>query len=349
MTGDSSRRAIWAVFALLATGFLGVTEASAQDTGPRPPARGRIEGRVTGPNNRTIQNVRVFVLNDGYSPVGNFITDAAGRFQLVVLAGTYYIDVDPLGLPYQRQRQRIEIDPAPFSVTPEMFHIDIRLIPEERPGAAAAAAAANPSVVFIQEVPKNAQQEFNRADKLIKGNKAEEGITALKKAIELFPDYYLALESLGAEYVKANLLMEAHPVLTKALQVNPNGAKSHYAIGVLYYKANKHEEAMGSFTRALELDPDSQNALIYLGLSQLRAGKSAEAEDNLEKAYQKGARRVPELHLGLASLYMKDNRYQDAITAFERLLSENPDLRDRKKIEGLIASLKEKAKASPKP
>lgn len=345
MSSGRSRRVLRAVVALLALGLLSGGQAYAQDTGPRPQPRGRIEGRVTGPDGRTVQNVRIYILNDGYSPIANLLTDAAGRFSITVPAGYVYIDVDPLGLPYQRQRQRIEIDPAPFLTTPEMFRVDIRLVPDEIRGVKP--ASANPGVVFAQEVPKEAQTEFLRGEKLIKGNNAEEGIAALKHAIELFPTYYNAMEMLGSEYAKADKLLEAHAVLTKAIEVNPSGAKSHYALGVVYYKANKHPEAVASFERALVLDSENKNVVIYLGLAQARAGKSAEAEENLEKAYTMGARKVPELHLCLASLYMKDNRYKEAITAFERLLSENPDLRDRKKIEGLIASLKEKAKAKP--
>ena len=347
MTRGTSRRMIWAFLAIVAGIAFAGENALAQSTGPRPPARARIEGRVVGPDNRPVQNVRISVLNDGYSPVGNFITDAAGRFQLTVGAGNFYIDAEPGPLPYERQRQRIELDPSPFSAAGEIFRVDIVLVPSQPRGDRP--AASNTGVVFYQEVPKVAQKEFGRAEKLLKGNKSDEAIVALKRAIELYPDYYLAMEALGAEYVKSDQLNEAYPVLSRALEVNPNGSKAHYAIGVLYYKAGKHSEATASFRRSLELDPASQNTLIYLGLALMRDGKSTEAEDLLEKAYEKGARKVPELHLGLASLYMKDNRYREAITAFERLLSENPELRDRKKIETLIDSLREKAKAQPKP
>ncbi|MCC6744144.1 MAG: tetratricopeptide repeat protein [Acidobacteria bacterium] len=346
MTAHVRWRAIRAALPLLAIAFCSVIQANAQDSGPRPSARARIEGRVAGPDHRPVQNVRVQVLNDGYSVIGNFVTDGGGRFSLTVPPGSYYIDVEPIGLPFERQRQRIELDPSPFQANGEMFRIDITL--EPLAAGAPRPAPAN-SVVFAQTVPKEAQQEFQRAEKLIKGSKSEEAIAALQHAIELFPEYYLAMETLGTEYVKAEKLMEAHPVLTRALEINPNGAKAHYAIGVLYYKANKQPEAIASFTKALELDPDSQNTVIYLGLAQMRAGQNADAETNLERAYKMGARKVPELHLALASIYMKDNRYQEAITEFERLLSENPGLRDRKKIEELIATLKAKAKANPKP
>ena len=346
MTGGNSRRAVRAIPGLLACIVLAGASALAQSTGPRPPPRARIEGRVVGPDRRPIQNVRISVLNDGYSPIGNFITDSAGRFQLTVGAGTYYVDAEPGPLPFERQRQRVELDPAPFSTTGEVFRVDMVLVPAKPLGGQPASPSTG--VVFFQEIPKEAQKEYNRAEKFLKGNKSDEAIVALKHAIELYPDYYQARETLGSEYVKASLLKEAHEVLTRALEINPNGSKAHYAIGVLYYKTGKYPEATGSFRRALELDPGSQNAQIYLGLSLMREGQSSEAEDLLEKAYQQGARKVPELHLGLASIYMKDNRYRDAITAFERLLSENPDLRDRKKIEGLIESLREKAKAQPK-
>lgn len=332
MKGRSGWRLVALCLVLMAGGMCEVAAAQV-------PAR--LEGRVTAPGGRAVEGVRVTLLNDGYSPLRSVYTDAAGRFQFSLSQGAYYVEVEPESLPYKRQQQRVEINPSPFSKIGELFRVDIQLVPIER---GEKPNTTDTKVVFAQEVPKPAKDEFDRGTKLLKDGKADDAYAAFQKAIELFPDYYDAMETLGTEYVKADKLNEAYPVLSRAIVVNPSGDKAHYALGVLYYKSGHHTEAVQEFTRADELAPNSRNTLIYLGLSLMRAGNTAEAEMRLKKAYDMGARNVPDLHLALASIYMKNDRPGDAATELQRLLDETPGLKDRKKIEDLIESLKKKAK-----
>ena len=58
-------------------------------------------------------------------------------------------------------------------------------------------------MTFAQEVPEGARKAYEAAVKhLERPNEADQGLAALKQAIDIFPSYYLALERLGAEYVK---------------------------------------------------------------------------------------------------------------------------------------------------
>ena len=76
---------------------------------------------------------------------------------------------------------------------------------------------ANSGAVFVQEVPEQARKEFERGSELLeKTDQRREGVETLKKAIEIFPLYFAALELLGTEYVKQQEYEPAIPVLTKA-------------------------------------------------------------------------------------------------------------------------------------
>ncbi len=314
---------------------------------PAPPARavqtvtsqtpsGIIEGRVTIPGGRPISNVRVALLSDTYSPLQSKYTDSSGRFSFGVPGGSFYIEVDPLANPYERQQQRIEVNPSPYSRGSERFNVDINLVPLKagdtvRPSGAGA-------VRFFQKVPDNARTEYERGMKMLEKD-PDGAYTAMKKALELFPDYYQCMESLGSEYVKADKLDDALPILTHAVDVNPSGEMSLYALGVLRYKRSEFADAATSFQKAVELNAKSKNAVLYLGLAQMRAGNPAEAETNLKRAYELGATAVPELHLALAQIYINSKRNKEAAASLRTLLKEVPNLRDKDKIKGLIDKL----------
>src|ERR671926_1088253 len=73
--------------------------------------RSTIEGMVTA-DNRPVVNARVYLKDDGYAQVNQGYTDGSGRFRFAsVLAGVYYVEIDPIGTEYERQTQRVEAVP----------------------------------------------------------------------------------------------------------------------------------------------------------------------------------------------------------------------------------------------
>src|SRR5262249_20604900 len=108
--------------------------------------------------------------------------------------------------------------------------------------------------VFAQPTPEAARAEYERGLSGLKNNKPEPAIAALKKAIEIFPDYYDALELLGTEYVKRGEFDLALPILTHAVDVNRRAPKSLYALGVAYLKLNRFAESVELLQKAAEQD-----------------------------------------------------------------------------------------------
>src|SRR6266480_7001710 len=96
--------------------------------------RNSIEGRITTPDNKSLDNVRVFLLNDTYGQRAQTYTNGSGRYQFSGLApGNYYVQVEPAGTGYERQTQRVEVNPYdPLgSGGSEIFRLDIVLRPEK--------------------------------------------------------------------------------------------------------------------------------------------------------------------------------------------------------------------------
>jgi Tfp pilus assembly protein PilF len=309
---------------------------ASQSSQSRGSPAGIIEGRVTGPNRRPIQNARVELLNDSYSPVSSNYTDGSGRFRFRVSPGVYHIDVEAQGQPLERRRERLEVNPLGQM---EIFRVDVQLAAVK---SKSDSVQGSGGVRFYQKVPDDARTEYERGVGVLKTN-PDEAYAALRKALQLFPDYYQAMETLGSEYVKAGHLEYALPLLTRAVEVNAAGEMSHYALGVLHYKRSSFADSAKEFSRVLELNPNAVNATLYLGLAHTRENKLAEAERMLKKASELGAKNVPDLHLALASIYSKTNRYRQAADELDRLLKENPERSDKEKLRELIQNLRSKA------
>src|SRR2546429_346348 len=96
--------------------------------------RNSVEGRITTTENKSLDNIRVFLLTDSYGQLGQTYTDGSGRYQFRNLnSGNYYIEVEPGGTGYERQRQRIEVNPYDPSGRggAEIFRLDFVLKPDK--------------------------------------------------------------------------------------------------------------------------------------------------------------------------------------------------------------------------
>ena len=198
--------------------------------------------------------------------------------------------------------------------------------------------------VFAQEVPAPARAEYERGVKSLRENKTEAGLVALKKAIEIFPDYFDGLDRLGMEYVKSGQYEVAVPLLQQALRVNNRASKSHYSLGVAYLKLNQFAQAIESLNQSASLDPTNVNTHMMLGVAYGNQQQLKEAEEAFQKALKFGGQGVAEAHFYLASVYEKQRRYDAAIAELETYLKEAKTVRNPEKVREWLHSLKELSK-----
>jgi len=306
-----------------------------------------ILGSVRDNGGKPVNAIRISLTDENYQPINTVFTDTSGRFKFNgLVSGRYYLKVEPAGMPFEEQTVSIELqslrlratDPNGPPVGAEPYPIDL-IIKRKRDVAAAS------GTVFAQTVPDTAKSEYQHGLDNIRDNKSDQAIDALKKAVDLFPDYYQALELLGTEYVKRGEFDPAVPVLTHALEVNKTAPKSMYALGVAHLKLRRPAEALRWLKSAAEIDTGNANVFMYLGLAYGGNGEFSEAETAFKKAYELGGDQVAEVHLYLASIYDKQQHYSEAARELEVYLKEVKGLKDPTKIKDLISKMKEKAKA----
>jgi tetratricopeptide (TPR) repeat protein len=333
----------------IAVGPMGVTAPPVQ-------ASNIIEGRVVNKSGKGVSEAHVFLQNESYAQVGATMTDASGRFQFKSLpSGAYYIEVEPGVNNYERpQKQRVEAmafnERQSNSVTRgggEVFRVDIVLSAKKAEGALTDRTSS--LVIFHQDVPNAAKLEFEQARKSLDKDEFESALRSLKKAVDLFPDYYDALELLGTEYVRRNDFNSAIPLLQHAIEINKDSWRGFYSLGIAQTSIKNYSEGLKSLKRAAELNPDSPNTNMRLGMvlagdPQMRVP----AIQALEKAIKLTKDPIPMAYLYLGGLYAKNEQYREAADAFKTLLRVEPNIGQRDQIEKLIAQYQQKAKEQPK-
>ena len=302
-----------------------------------------IMGNVRNTNGRNVDSIRVSLLDDNYQTIKTVFTDTTGRYRFPpIRSGTYIVRVQPVGQPYEETEERIELQPVPGGNGTAVEPVPVDLVVKLKKGAVETRVN---EVVFAQNIPETARAEYKRGSERLKDN-SDEGIVSLKRAVELFPDYYLALEMLGTEYVKRGEYDAALPVLTRALEVNSAAPKSLYALGVAYLKLKRPAEAIQWLSKAAEKDGGNANVHMMLGLAYGYNNALKDAEAALKKAYELGGSQAAETHLYLAGIYNKQEKYGDAVKELELYLKEADEKStDKDKIKEMIRKLKEKQKA----
>ncbi len=313
--------------------------------------RSAITGTVFGEAHRPVPDVYVELTDDFNSTINRSKTDASGRFAFNgLISGRYRVKALPYGTGYLEQTQEVVL--TSVSVVPgsgaDRQNIDIVLKLDERFNASPFAVVAG--VVFAQNVPEPARRLYLEGVRYLREKKEQEGFESLKKSLEIFPSYYLALDRLGGEYATRGVTNRSYyeaglVLLTKAVEVNPRGTSSVFGLGWTQYQLGLNTEAIETLTRLTTLALKSADAYLWLGRALKRASMLDRAEEALKRANELGKGKVAEIHWQLAGLYSDQKRYTEAADEFELFLKAEPKAADAEKIKVLIKQLRGKATA----
>ena len=281
-----------------------------------------------------IPNLQVELLNDMDSVIQRTKTDSSGLFAFRRLStGIFQVRVQTYGTSYIGQTKRVQLER-----TRAFEQVDFVLVSNQTSSISPTGGA-----VFVQEVPELARREFDRGSDLLKNERRNEGVAALRKAVEMFPSYFAALELLGMEYVKQQEYEPAIDVLTKAVEVNRRAYQSLYGLSVAQQSLKQLPQAVESMRRAITLNPGSVNANLWMGMLLRQSAKLDEAETYLRQADKLAASKSPDAHWQLALLFNDLKRYREAADELELFLKVQPDSKDTELIKKLIQRLRQNA------
>lgn len=298
-----------------------------------------ISGHVSDDSRTPVRDVRVELLDEVDSVIQTVKTDGSGLFVFRRLSdGIFQVRVQVYGTNYISQTKRVDLArPRGFGAVFEQ--LDFVLTTKQT-----RASMATTGVVFVQEVPEPARKQYERGAALLqKTERRKEGLETLKKAIEIFPRYFDALELLGTEYVKQQEYEPAVPVLTTAIEVNGRAYPSLYALAVAQYNLKQLPPALELLRRAIVLNPKSINANLWLGMVLRQLGKLDDAETYLKQANLLAESKLPDAHWQLALLYNQLKKYKEAADELELFLKVQPDSKDSELIKKLIRKFRQQS------
>lgn len=306
-----------------------------------------IAGIVYDNKRNPLTEVDVELLDDYYRLVNRTKTNASGRYEFGGLGdGRFTVRVLPFRYDFADESALVEITTI-TSVSNQVGNTyltqDFYLTPRK-----GSLADTETGVIFAQETPKEAQKIYEAATKDLSRRKNDEGIAGLRKAINIFPDYFLALQSLGKELFAKDEYGEAIQILLKASEVNPNSPTTFYYMGYSLVKLNYTKAAIIPLNQALSLAPSSVQILYVLGIAETGETKYLDAEKHLLQAEKLSKADVPEIHWQLAQLYGNHLRkFKEAADELELYLKTGKfDEEQKAKIKKTINELREKAKKS---
>lgn len=170
----------------------------------------------------------------------------------------------------------------------------------------------NKTVIYVILILIFSFFTFNRITKW------KSAITLYEDILKNYPNQFIALNSLGVEYMFSNNDLKALDYFNKAATVAPNNYKGFYNRGLLFLKMNKPELAIKSFNQSLYLYNYSKaligRASAYYALNDLsKAINDANSvlifEKNNAKAY-----------FVLGNCYNDLNQLDNAISSYNKCI-----------------------------
>jgi len=308
-------------------------------------ARGVIQGFVFGGRDRLpLSDIYVELTDDMGATIQRRKTDGGGRYGFSGLsAGRFRVRVLPYNTNFAEQTRDVEMYlSSPFSKRMDLetadfyLQLDPRKVPMDESGTV--------GVVFLQDIPSEAKMLYRRAVANFENSKEMDlGFQAMKKALEIFPDYYEALNRISIEYVRRSQYHEAIPHLVRAVTVNQRSFTSFYMLGSVAYNLKQYKEAGEAFRAATILNPSSAQSFVKYGMLLRISGDYVNAERALMKATSLTKNNpLPEAFWQLGLLFERQSKFEEAANYLEKFLKADPDNEKKADIRALIVKFRAK-------
>ena len=331
-------------FALVSLGFYVAVSLlllfRAPTTAAQEQVNGVVAGRVTDPRGQP-QRVLVSLVAPGEILVGQVYTESNGNFSFSNLhSGLYYVTVEATG--YRPARESVMIDARSSSKN----QVNISLEPvAPGPAPPSQVIAGSPTSYRLnfggnhRPFDARALHEFDKGNQKQRSGDWKAAVSHYEKALRIDPDFYPALNNMGAIALRRKEPSEAEGFFLKSLAVNPDDGEAYINLGHVLYEQAKYQPAMERLEEGLKRSPESSTGHFFLGSVYLKLGDLEKAEKDLKTACALDPAGMAPAHLQLANLYLRRHDMRAASAQLRAYLQANPSDPQGPAIKKLLASI----------
>jgi Flp pilus assembly protein TadD len=307
-----------------------------------------IRGRIYFPSGRQSDAQTKIKLESTNSGGLSVIAGLNGEFSFQNLTpGSYTLSVDA-GAAYEPYRESVFIDgPTVFSRSPasvsaaRSYTVLVYLQVKQQPGAPGKLGVID---VALVNVPKQAADFYQKGLAAVRAGDSKKAVEELNSAVALFPDFPLALNELGVQYLKLGQPDKSAAALQSAVKLSPNSSTVRLNYGIALLNKKEFTGAEEQLRQALKLNDGSPTAHMYLGITLVNQRLYEEAEKELQQAVSTaGGEGLGQAHYYLGGLYWKKGDYKRAADELELYLQRTPNARDAERVRGTIKDLRAKS------
>lgn len=181
---------------------------------------------------------------------------------------------------------------------------------------------------FDAEVPIEARQAYEAAINSFKEGRREDAVRGLERAVEIYPNYFRALNDLGVILMKADKLDDAARLFERATKIAPRVYHPRLNLGIILTRRGKYKEAAALLDALYRENQSISEVRIALADVLIALDRLDEAEPHLRAALldsrlERGAAGNAHYQLGL--LFNKKQKYELAVFELSQALQSIPD------------------------
>ena len=103
----------------------------------------------------------------------------------------------------------------------------------------------------------------------------QDALEAYTRAIAVDPGFSWPYHNVGRLYLDQGDLDQARQWLTRALEVNPDHWRALVSLGLALHRAQRDDEALAAYSRAVAMDPDDAETRANIGWILVKTGNAA--------------------------------------------------------------------------
>ena len=191
-------------------------------------------------------------------------------------------------------------------------------------------------------VPKAARDLFDKAVESARAGENGKAIQQFQEAISQAPDFALAYNEMGVQYLTLGQADKAAEAFAKALQLRPEQFLARLNYGIALLNLNKFAEAEKQLRQALQKNPGAPTVHYYVALTLMKQRQFEGAETEFKASITNSNDAIAPAHKYLGGIYWRNKQYSRAADELTRYIALNPKAPDAAKIRDTIKELRSK-------